>query len=116
MMPQRVNLRLALTAVGALGAALFTGSPASAHVDPAGCSQTGVGIVVSIFRTGGACATNADCAPPTAICAPEGICIGALSGVVSECEPIAYTASLAKAQPQVCAFEGGTFTFKTPDQ
>src|SRR6185436_4573329 len=85
-----------LTAAGALATALFVGSAANAHNDPAGCFQTGPAITVSVFRANGTTG---------------------VVGSVSQCETIQYQARLAKAadNPQICAFSGGEFSLTTPD-
>jgi len=96
MTATRLNTGARLVAAGALAAALFVSSSAQAHEDPPGCFQTGVGIIVSVFRANGTTG---------------------VVGAVSECETINYRATLAKAQDsdELCAFSGGTFSLTTPD-
>jgi hypothetical protein len=69
---------------------------ARAHSDPSGCSQTGVGITLSIFRADGTTG---------------------VVGFVSQCETIIYQARLAKSQDisSICAFSGAPFSLTTPD-
>src|SRR5690349_4160551 len=85
-----------LAAAGALAAALFVSTAANAHHDPAGCSQTGVAITLSIFRADGT----------TGVVGP-----------VSQCENIIYSARLAKSADvsTICAFSEGTYSLTTPD-
>src|SRR5215831_13950126 len=94
MRTQHMYLKLAM--VGAVATALLAASPARAHEDPAGCFQTGPAIIVSVFRADG---------------------VTGVVGNVSECETIAYQATLQKAQDldSICAFSGGTFSLTTPD-
>lgn len=68
--------------------------PAYAHVDPPGCSSTGIGLIVSMYRADGT---------------------HGASGAVSECERVSYRVTLQKADPDACAVSGGTLTLITPD-
>src|SRR5215204_6276962 len=96
MMSSQFNMGSRLAAAGALAAALLVSSSAQAHEDPPGCFQTGVAIIVSVFRANGTTG---------------------VVGSVSECETINYTARLQKGQDSddLCAFSGGTFSLTTPD-
>jgi hypothetical protein len=80
----------------AAAAALMTSTAANAGVDPAGCTQTGVAITVSIFRADGT----------TGVVGP-----------ISECETVIYQARLAKSADinTICAFSGSDFSLTTPD-
>jgi hypothetical protein len=75
---------------------LLVSASARAHQDPAGCSQTGVAITLSLFRADGTTG---------------------VVGTVSECETIIYQARLAKSQDisTICAFSGAPFSLTTPD-
>src|SRR5882672_8284966 len=96
MDPRQVKLGVRLVTAGAFAAALFSGSIARAHEDPAGCFETGPAIIVSVFRADG---------------------VTGVAGSVSQCETIRYRATLQKAQDldSICAFSGGTFKLTTPD-
>ena len=85
-----------LVATSLVGAMLLLASSARAHNDPAGCFETGVGIIVFTFRANGTTG---------------------VVGTISECETINYRVRLQKAQDvsNICAFSGGTLTLTTPD-
>jgi len=65
-----------------------------AHVDPPGCSESGVALIVSMYRSNGA----------------QG-----LAGAASECEQTSYRVTLSKADASTCAVSGGRLTLTTPD-
>src|SRR5258706_3425885 len=86
-----------LATVAALAVTLCATTPARAHEDPVGCTQTGPAIIVTVFRNDG---------------------VTQVSGGVSQCETIRYRATLQKANivdDSICAFSGGTFKLTTPD-
>ena len=62
-----MHLGLKLATVGALAATFFAATPARAHEDPVGCTQTGPAIIVTVFRNDG---------------------VTQVSGSVSQCEMI----------------------------
>jgi len=96
-MKNRSAVRRGMCGVVVAGAVmLITATSARAHNDPAGCFQTGPGIVISVFRANGTTG---------------------VVGSVSQCETINYQARLQKASDsaQICAFSGGEFSLTTPD-
>src|SRR2546425_11870232 len=68
---------------------------ARAHQFPAGCSGVGLGITILPFRADGT--------------TPLG------SGSVSNCETLKFQTFVTYQGGTTCAFEGGSFTFTTPD-
>src|SRR5262245_14125700 len=70
--------------------AWLVAAPAQAHMDPEGCSDPAVGMVLAGFRAGGT-------AFPLST-----------TSTVSECETVCFLVTLRKpADPTFCAFEGG---------
>jgi hypothetical protein len=74
--------------------ALVMGAPAGAHVDPPGCTASGVALLVSMYRSDGT----------------QG-----LARVASECERTWYRVTLRKVDPSICGVSGGKLTLTTPD-
>src|SRR5687767_15126639 len=76
---------------------LAAAGTARAHQDPGGCFETGVSIVVSVFRADGSTG---------------------VVGSVSECETINYRARLTKGEElsdDICAFSEGTSSITLPN-
>ncbi len=80
-----------------LGLSLAGASNAWAHLNPAGCSGTGVTLELHAFQ---------DAAATIEI---------DLSVPVQECQEIFYRALVAKPAGNTCAFQGGVITLTTPD-
>jgi hypothetical protein len=64
------------------------------HVDPPGCSASGVGLSIGMYR---------------------GDATQGLTPAASECERTFYRVTLQKADPSTCAVSGGRLTLTTPD-
>src|SRR5262249_60029600 len=71
--------------------------PAWGHVDPTGCNNPAVGMIIATFRGD----------KTTPISTTE---------TVSECETVCFQVTLRKRDlPSFCAFQGGTLTLTLPD-
>jgi hypothetical protein len=70
-------------------------SPARAHQDPPGCFQISVFLSIAMFRSDG---------------------VTPVVGAIEDCEQVFYRVQLSNpADPDDCAFEGGSLSLTTPD-
>lgn len=93
--PSRGVLALVTAAALVAAGALFATFSAKAHDDPTGCTSTGVGISLTVYRADGT--------------TPVG------SGTIQSGETVNYETTLSHLGGSNCNFEGGTLTITTPD-
>lgn len=92
---QRFSAIFVFAMAAALLVSLVSFRFASAHTDPVGCSATGVGLSLSVFRNDGTTPIGA--------------------GTVTVGETIKYQATLSYLGLPNCNYQGGTLNIKTPN-